>query len=66
MKGIKFILMGLMFVLIGGFILVDSQSNLGGYGEFALFLIGIVLGIKGLTEKEQINLDIKYVQIIQK
>lgn len=52
MKGIKFILMGLMFVLIGGFILVDSQSNLGGYGEFALFLIGIVLGIKGLTEKE--------------
>lgn len=52
MKGIKFILMGLMFVLIGGFILVDSQSNLGGYGELAFFIIGIILGIKGLKEKE--------------
>ena len=40
MKGIRYLLFGLMFILIGGF------------GETALFIIGIAFGVKGLTEKE--------------
>ena len=52
MKGIKYLLFGLMFILIGGFILVDTGSSLGGFGETALFILGIAFGVKGLTEKE--------------
>ena len=48
MKGIKQILFGFMFILIGGFILVDPQSSLGGIGEIILFLIGIGFGVAGL------------------
>ena len=52
MKGIKYLLFGLMFILISGFILVDPQSNLGGWGEVVLFVIGIVYGTKGLKQEE--------------
>ena len=51
MEGIKYILLGIAFILIGGFILVDQQSYLGGFGEIAFFAIGIALGIKGLNLK---------------
>jgi len=47
-KGIKFILFGIMFILIGGFILADANSSLGGFGEVILFALGIGFGIKGL------------------
>lgn len=52
MKGLKLILFGLMFVLIGGFILVDSQSSLGGFGEIVFFLIGIGFGLWGLKKND--------------
>lgn len=52
MKGIKYLLFGLMFILIGGFILVDAESGLGGFGEVTLFTIGIILGAKGLNEEQ--------------
>ena len=52
MKGLKYLLFGLMFILIGGATLIDTESYLGGYGEVLLFLIGIIFGIKGLCEKE--------------
>lgn len=52
MKGLKYLLIGFMFIFISGFILMDIQSYLGGYGEMLLFLIGIIPGIKGLTTKE--------------
>lgn len=51
MKGIKYLLFGMMFILTGGFILADSGSSLGGFGEVILFVIGIGFGIKGLTER---------------
>lgn len=51
MRGIQYLLFGVMFILIGGFILVDSGSSLGGFGEVVLFAAGIGFGIKGLTEK---------------
>ncbi|HEX3075951.1 MAG TPA: hypothetical protein VHQ24_03675 [Lachnospiraceae bacterium] len=50
MRGLKFILFGFMFILIGGFILVDPQSSVGGFGELILFIVGIAFGIKGLNE----------------
>ena len=52
MKGLKFLLFGLMFILIGGFILIDSRSSLGGIGEIVLFLIGIGLGVHGLMKND--------------
>ena len=48
MKGIKLILFGLMFIMIGGFILIDPQSSFGGFGEMILFAIGIGFGIVGI------------------
>lgn len=48
MKGIKLILFGLMFIMIGGFILIDPQSSFGGFGEIILFAIGIGFGIVGI------------------
>lgn len=52
MKGIKYMLLGIMFILVGGFFLADPESNLGGFGEILLFIIGFILGIKGLINKE--------------
>ena len=52
MNGIKLLLFGIMFILIGGFILVDTSSSLGGYGEILLFVIGIVLGVIGLRKND--------------
>ena len=52
MKGIKYLLFGLMFILIGSAILIDTESYLGGYGETLLFIIGIIFEIKELFEKE--------------
>ena len=52
MKGIKYILLGIAFILIGGFILVDVQSSLGGFGEVILFVIGLSLGFRGLKEND--------------
>lgn len=52
MKGIKYLLFGLMFVLFSGAILIDANSSLGGFGELLLFAIGIGFGVKGLLEKE--------------
>jgi hypothetical protein len=51
-RGIKYILFGIAFILIGGFILVDTQSNLGGFGEILLFAIGLGFGFKGLIDKD--------------
>ncbi len=52
MRGIKYLLFGMMFILTGGFILVDPGSSFGGFGELILFIIGIGFGIRGLTEKD--------------
>ena len=52
MKGIRYLLFGLMFILIGGFILVDTGSSFGRFGETALFILGIAFGAKGLAEKD--------------
>ena len=51
MNGIKMIMLGIAIILIGGFILVDPQSNLGGYGEIAVFAIGLTFCIRELKCK---------------
>jgi hypothetical protein len=53
MKGIKLCLLGLGIILIGGFILVDNNSNLGGYGETLIFLIGLLVIIMGVRYDEK-------------
>lgn len=46
------ILVGIAIILIGGFFLVDPQSNLGGYGELAIFAIGMTYCIRGLKRED--------------
>ena len=41
---------------LGGFILVDSSSSLGGFGEITLFVIGIGFGAVGLKNKSSLRL----------
>lgn len=52
MQGLKTLLLGFMFILIGGFILIDPSSSFGGIGEVILFAIGISLGIAGLKKDD--------------
>lgn len=52
MQGLKTLLLGFMFIFIGGFILIDPSSSFGGIGEVILFAIGISLGISGLKKND--------------
>ncbi|WP_192451733.1 hypothetical protein [Candidatus Galacturonibacter soehngenii] len=52
MKGLKTLLFGFMFILIGGFILIDPSSSFGGVVEIILFAIGISFGISGLKKND--------------
>ena len=52
MNGIKMILLGIAIILIGGFILVDPQSSFGGYGELAIFVVGLAYCIRGLKRED--------------
>ena len=53
MKGIKLCLLGLGVILVGGFILIDESSNLGGYGETLIFLIGLFTISMGVRHDEK-------------
>lgn len=52
MKGIKNILFGILLIMIAGFFMVSPDSSMFGYGELALFIAGVVFGIKGLKMDE--------------
>lgn len=52
MKGIKNILFGMLLIMISGFFMVSTDSSMGGYGEVALLIAGVVFGIKGLRMEE--------------
>ncbi len=51
LKPIKTMILGIMIMLFGGFIMVDQSSNLGGI-EFLIVLIGLIIGIVGLFQKD--------------
>ena len=44
-------ILGTMVMLLGGFIMLDQSSDLGGL-EFLIVLIGLVIGIVGLFQKD--------------
>ena len=48
-SGIKFMLLGLSIILVGGIIAVDNSSDLGGL-EYLLVLIGLILSIVGFVK----------------
>jgi hypothetical protein len=50
-KPIRFMLLGLMILLIGGFALVDPTTDLLGI-EFVFLLVGIGLGIFGFIQQD--------------
>ena len=48
---VNHMILGTMIMLLGGFIMVDQSSNLGGT-EFFILLIGLIIGIVGLFQKD--------------
>jgi len=51
LKPIKTMILGTMIMLLGGFIMLDPSSDLGGL-KFLIVLIGLVIGIVGLFQKD--------------
>jgi len=51
LKPIKTMILGTMLILLGGFIMLDPSTNLGGL-EFLIILIGLIIGIVGLFQKD--------------
>jgi hypothetical protein len=45
-SGVKFMLLGISFILVGGIIAFDANSNLGGF-EYLIVFIGLILSIVG-------------------
>ena len=45
-SGVKFMLLGISIILVGGIIAVDPTSNLGGF-EYLIVLIGLILSVVG-------------------
>jgi len=51
LQPIKTMILGTMIMLLGGFIILDKSSNLGGI-EFFIILLGLIIGIIGLFQKD--------------
>lgn len=45
-SGIKYMLLGISIILVGGIIAVDVNSYLGGY-EYLIVLVGLIFSIVG-------------------
>lgn len=45
-SGLKFMLLGISLILVGGIIAVDGNSNLGGFEYFIVFA-GLIFSIVG-------------------
>jgi hypothetical protein len=50
-SSIKVMLLGINITLLGGIIVVDTSSNLGGI-EYLIVLLGLVVSIIGLGKKD--------------
>ena len=44
--GVKFMLLGISMILVGGIVAVDANSNLGGF-EYLIVFIGLILSVVG-------------------
>jgi len=49
-KSIKTMVLGIIVILFGGFIMLDSSSDLKGI-EFFILIIGLIIGIVGFFQK---------------
>ena len=63
LKPIKTMILGTMIMLLGGFIMLDPSSDLGGL-EFLIVLIGLVIGIVGLFQKDLINVPLHRLHLL--
>ncbi len=50
-SGIKIMLLGINITLLGGIIVVDTNSNLGGI-EYLIVLLGLLASIIGFGKKD--------------
>jgi len=48
---LKTMILGTMIMLLGGFIMADPSSSLGGL-EFLIVLIGLIIGVFGFFKKD--------------
>ena len=44
--GVKYMLLGISLILVGGIVAVDANSNFGGF-EYLIVLIGLILSVVG-------------------
>ncbi|MCZ7383823.1 MAG: hypothetical protein O8C67_13760 [Candidatus Methanoperedens sp.] len=44
--GLKRMILGLQIMLLGGFIMIDPSSSLGGI-EFGIVIVGLIVGVSG-------------------
>lgn len=51
LKPIKTMILGVQIMLLGGFIMLDPSSNLRGI-EFLIVLVGLLIGVFGLFQKD--------------
>lgn len=51
LQPIKTMILGTMIMLLGGIIILDQSSNLGGI-ELFIVLVGLIIGIIGLFQKD--------------
>jgi len=51
LKPIKTMILGVQIMLLGGFIMLDPSSDLGGI-EFLIVLVGLLIGVFGLFQKD--------------
>ncbi|SES91225.1 hypothetical protein SAMN05421676_10294 [Salinibacillus kushneri] len=49
-SGLKFMLLGLSFILVGGIIAVDDNSDLGGL-EYLFVFVGLLFSVVGFGKK---------------
>ncbi|KAF5420158.1 MAG: hypothetical protein C5S44_08975 [Candidatus Methanocomedens sp.] len=50
-KGIKTMILGIQIMLVGGFIILDPSSNLGGI-EFFIIIVGLLTGVFGFLQND--------------
>ncbi|HEY3344447.1 MAG TPA: hypothetical protein VGJ97_05950 [Anaerolineaceae bacterium] len=51
LQSLKIMLLGMMFMLLGAVIAVDTHINIGGF-EFVLLLVGLLMGLIGFWRED--------------
>ncbi|WP_341962505.1 hypothetical protein NM897_04725 [Planococcus maritimus] len=54
MKSIKLILLGISFMILGGILVLDTATSLGG-AEYIIVLLGLIVSIIGFLKDDVVS-----------